>query len=132
MGGVPGRVCGRSAGRGRRPGGRLWHRRPLLDAELLDRDGWPKRPGVVEQQVDAPERLLSSLEQPTDRRGIDNVGRHDQRMAIRGRAKLGNLLEEALAAPGEDHMEARLEQAESGSPPDPCSSPGDDRDPVGY
>ena len=47
-------------------------------------------------------------------------------------ARAGGLLERAAAPSSEDHMEARSEQAQGGSPAHSGPRAGDDRDPAGF
>src|SRR5215475_5426869 len=57
------------------------HRLPLLIAEIFECDAWGTDPGVVEQHIEAAERLLSLREQGTHRGRITHVGGHDQSLS---------------------------------------------------
>ena len=57
---------------------RVYHRLPLLIAEIFERDARGTDSGVVEQYIEATERLLGLREQSLHRGRITHVGGHNQ------------------------------------------------------
>ena len=55
------------------------HLLPLLVGEVFQRHGGRPHPGVVEEHVEAPERLLRLREEGAHRGRIGDVGRHHER-----------------------------------------------------
>ena len=71
---------------------------PLLERQVLDRDGRRADARVVEQDVEPAERRVDAREKRPHRQRIGDVGRHGERVR-RHRARGGNRLFEGLLAP---------------------------------
>ena len=83
---------------------------PGLVRQILQRHGRRAAAGIVEHQVEAAEGLLGPGEQGLDRFPLGDVGRHGQRIGgvVAGHAR--GLFERFLAAAGQHHLVAVLEQ----------------------
>src|SRR5256712_11511400 len=102
------------------------YRLPLLDGQILEQPGRAD-PGVVEQEIQAPERALGLREKRADGLGIAHVGGNDQRPGTRGARLARHLLEGILAPAGERDMVPLSQQHEPDCPADPAPGAGHDR-----
>ena len=99
--------------------------RPLLDGELLERDGRSADAGVVEEEVEAAEAGLHLGEGPLDGGGDADVALERDRAA----AELGGRgLESGHGAAGKNDREAGVGERGGDRPPDPAARAGDERD----
>jgi hypothetical protein len=83
---------------------------PLLEAQFLERRRRAEGPGVVEEQIDAPELRDGAGEQLANGARIGHVGRCHQRLVIRAADRGERLAEGLLAAAGERDAVSRGQQ----------------------
>ncbi len=74
---------------------------PLLERQVLERDAGGADARVVEQEVEAAERLLRAREERPDRLRVGDVGGDDERPRFADACLRIDLLQRLLAAPGE-------------------------------
>ena len=86
-------------------------RLPFLIGQFVGRRGRRADAGIVEQHVETPENFLGLGEQRLHLRGIADVGRKYECL-LASRRFLGGAVEHFLAASGQHHRVARVEQGE--------------------
>src|ERR1700734_3390124 len=69
------------------------HPLPLLDGQFIQSDWWRARPRIVEQHVDASERLDAFAEEVAYLPRIGDVGDHGEDGSVLGAATLRGLLQ---------------------------------------
>ena len=99
---------------------------PLGPFEVLDLGGGAKT-GVVEQDIEPPERRLRLGEQGLDRAGIADIGRHTERLDLQGLDLADDGLQRLRSAPGNDDRKAFARQRQRRCLADTTAAAGDQR-----
>jgi hypothetical protein len=101
------------------------HLPPVLDGQVLQRHARRKHARVVEQQVHPAPSTEHGVEQVLNRGRIGHIGGHDQRASRRARM-VCHSLQGLLAAPGEGHVPARVQQRQRHDFADAAAGAGHD------
>ena len=105
------------------------HLHPLLVAEFFQRDGGRVGAGVVEQNIEAPERLPGLGEQRLDGIRIRHVGRHAENPAA-GRRCRGGPLQSYGAPSGKHQLVSRRQQRQGDRTSNTAAGARNERDPA--
>ena len=103
------------------------HRLPLLVAQLLHRYSRSTEACIVEQEVEAAERLLGLGEEVLHVLRLAHVGPDGEHLAAPGLRHGNGLIELLLAAAGDDHVPAVALQCQRGRAADAAPSARDER-----
>ena len=102
------------------------HPVPLRRGQLVDRHRRRAGSGVVEQQVQPPERLSDALEQGVDLRRIADVGRNRECMGVVLAGQRRRLRQRLGPPSGQPHAISSLEQPKRHGASDPAAGAGDE------
>src|SRR5262249_2053609 len=104
---------------------------PLLEGQVLERNGWRPDAGIVEEEVETAERVLRLRKESADGFGIGDVRGHRKRGRAGGLALGRHRLQEILAAPGQDDRVAFLHESQGRVLADAGARARDDRNLAG-
>ena len=104
------------------------HAEPGLVGQLLQRHRRRAAAGIVEHQVEPAPGRLDLGEQRHDVVALGDVGRHGERVGRVVAGQLGGLVQRVLAAAGQRHLVAVVQQSERRGAADAAACAGDDCD----